>query len=98
MVVLNEGRVAADGSVRAILGDMALLEQARLEPPTLTKLFKKLNSDARTSGFTPLSIDEAVAWLKSSDKPAVGPLSHISSRNIGGTASMAACGSKESKE
>jgi cobalt transport protein ATP-binding subunit len=69
MVVLNEGRMAADGSVREILSDMALLEQARLEPPTLTKLFQKINGGKDASGVTPLSIDEAVAWLKSSGVP-----------------------------
>jgi cobalt/nickel transport system ATP-binding protein len=71
MVVLNGGCMAADGSVREILSDMALLEKARLEPPTLTKLFQKINEGKDASGLTPLSIDEAVTWLKSSGLPLV---------------------------
>jgi cobalt ECF transporter T component CbiQ len=63
VVILNNGEVVADGSARAILTNRALLEDSRLEPPLLTKLFQQLNGGAQDQSI-PLTIEEAVERLK----------------------------------
>jgi cobalt/nickel transport system permease protein len=60
IVVLNEGRVVADGTPRAILTDADLLTRSRLEPPMLTRIFSGLSA---TNGDIPLTPDEAAALL-----------------------------------
>jgi cobalt transport protein ATP-binding subunit len=63
VVILNNGEVAADGDPRTILTDRALLEESRLEPPLLTRLFQQLNGGAADPSI-PLTIEEAVGRLK----------------------------------
>ena len=65
VIVLNEGRVAADGPARQILTDEKLLLAARLEPPILTKLFQRVMDHSDEGGGIPVTIDEAAALLTS---------------------------------
>jgi cobalt ECF transporter T component CbiQ len=62
ILVMEHGRVLADGTPRAILTDAELLRRARLEPPTLTKLFS--GDGIRDSGV-PVTIAEGRALLES---------------------------------
>jgi len=62
IVVMEHGRVLADGTPRAILTDAELLRRARLEPPTLTKLFSGTRV-ARNSAV-PVTIAEGRALLE----------------------------------
>ncbi len=64
IVILNQGRIIADGSVREILTDRALLETARLEPPILTRLFQELFSESGDDHDIPVTIEEAIQTLK----------------------------------
>ena len=64
IIVLNEGRLVADGPARQILTDESLLMGARLEPPILTRLFQQLGGEANSSNGIPITIDEAADLLK----------------------------------
>ncbi|MCP4118589.1 MAG: cobalt ECF transporter T component CbiQ [Desulfobacteraceae bacterium] len=63
MVILNHGAVQADGFPKDILADETLLNESRLEPPILTKLFKKLKPDSLNNHEIPITTDEAVKKL-----------------------------------
>jgi cobalt/nickel transport system ATP-binding protein len=63
IVVMEHGRILADGTPRAILTDAELLRRARLEPPTLTKLFS--GADGPRASDVPVTIAEARALLQS---------------------------------
>jgi len=61
MLVMQGGRLIADGTVRELLTNVPLLEQARLEPPSITKFFyKKALQENRNPGRLPLTLDEAL--------------------------------------
>jgi cobalt ECF transporter T component CbiQ len=65
VVILDNGKIMADGHPRSILTDRDLLEQSRLEPPLLTRLFQSLNSSKAPANETiPLTIEEAIAQLQ----------------------------------
>ncbi len=64
IIVLNEGRLVADGPARQILTDESLLMGARLEPPILTRLFQRLGGEANSSNGIPITIDEAADLLR----------------------------------
>jgi cobalt/nickel transport system ATP-binding protein len=57
-VVLGEGRVLADGPLRDVLGDPALLSRAGLRPPWIAQAWAAL----RGSGPVPLTLEEALSW------------------------------------
>ena len=61
---LKRPEVLADGPTAEILGDAALLERARLEPPLLTKLFNRLAGSEVELSDIPLTIDQAAACLR----------------------------------
>lgn len=63
MVILDQGRITADGSLRSILTDGRLLEGARLEPPLLTRLFQRISADPSGQDDIPITIEEAAARL-----------------------------------
>jgi len=65
IIILNDGQIAADGSLRKILTDERLLESARLEPPILTKLFQRIMNGESTGNEIPITIEEAVEALNS---------------------------------
>ena len=65
IIILNEGRIIADGTLKKILTDEKLLERARLEPPLLTRLFQRIMEDTLSENNIPLTIDEAADILKS---------------------------------
>jgi len=67
IIVLNDGQIAADGPPRKILTDEKLLEDSRLEPPILTKLFKKLFDNPSKKSKIPITIDEAAEILRAND-------------------------------
>jgi cobalt/nickel transport system permease protein len=69
VVILNNGEIVADGDARAILTNRTLLENSRLEPPLLTKLFQLLNGGVQDDSI-PLTIEEAVERLKLSESKA----------------------------
>lgn len=59
--VLNKGRVAADGSVREIFSNSKIMKEAKLEPPTVTHLFKLLNKQKKVNvKILPLTVKEAI--------------------------------------
>ncbi|MFW2369043.1 MAG: cobalt ECF transporter T component CbiQ [Desulforhopalus sp.] len=64
IIVLDDGRIAADNTARKILTDEGLLQKSRLEPPLLTKMFQRLLNDPVDRGEIPLTIDEAIRFLK----------------------------------
>lgn len=61
IIVMEQGRVLGDGAPRAILTDAELLRRARLEPPTLTKLFSGTGTANRS---VPVTIAEGRALLE----------------------------------
>jgi len=65
VLILNEGQIVADGTVRQILTDEHLLEEARLEPPILTKLFQRAMNRHDSGNGIPVTIEEAAALLAS---------------------------------
>lgn len=63
MLVMRGGLLIADGPVRELLTNVPLLEQARLEPPTITRFFyKKALLENRKPERLPLTLDEALQW------------------------------------
>ena len=64
IIVLNDGRLVADGPPRRILTDESLLMGSRLEPPILTKLFQRLNGESESTNGIPITIDEAADLLQ----------------------------------
>lgn len=61
MLVMQGGRLIADGPVRELLTNVPLLEQARLEPPSITRFFyKKALQENRKPERLPLTLDEAL--------------------------------------
>lgn len=63
IIILNQGRIMADGEPRRILTDTELLLGARLEPPILTRLFQQLYPEAAAVGQIPVTLAEAVQFL-----------------------------------
>ena len=62
VLVMEGGRLLADGNTRAILTDVPLLEQARLQPPAITKYyFERALRDGRKPDWLPLSGEEALS-------------------------------------
>jgi cobalt ECF transporter T component CbiQ len=59
VVVLQDGRIIADGSPRQILTDHELLKRARLEAPMLTRLFDSIDHRALNRAEIPITVDEA---------------------------------------
>jgi cobalt ECF transporter T component CbiQ len=64
IIILNEGRLVADGPARQILTDESLLTESRLEPPILTRLFQRLNGDSPSPNDIPVTLEEAADLLK----------------------------------
>lgn len=63
MLIMQGGRLIADGPVRELLTNVPLLEQARLEPPCITRFFyKKALLENRQPERLPLTLDEALLW------------------------------------
>ncbi len=61
MLVMQGGGLIADGTVRELLTNVPLLEQARLEPPSITRYFyKKALLENRKPERLPLTLDEAL--------------------------------------
>ena len=62
---MQSGRIVADGDPHDILTDEALLASARLEPPTLTKVFAELSrAQGGVSSDIPITVAEAKALLR----------------------------------
>ncbi len=68
IIVLDEGKIAADGTAREILTDENLLKKSRLEPPILTRMFQHLLNDPVDRNKIPLTIEEALLFLKKETK------------------------------
>ncbi|MGB3210041.1 MAG: cobalt ECF transporter T component CbiQ [Desulforhopalus sp.] len=64
IIVLDDGKIVADSIPREILTDVKLLKRSRLELPIVIKLFQRLLGDPVDRNEIPLTIDEAVAFLK----------------------------------
>jgi cobalt/nickel transport system ATP-binding protein len=60
--VLNCGRLVADGPMREIFSEGSVMEQANLEPPIITQLYRAVAKDQRRDGF-PLTVQEALSEL-----------------------------------
>ncbi len=63
VIILDQGEIVADGTPREILTDRVLLENSRLEPPLLTRLFQELDACSTGSVPIPLTIEEALENL-----------------------------------
>ena len=63
IVILDKGRIVADGPARDILIDTELLEASRLEPPILAKLFRRWFGGGKGNHPIPVTVDEALAIL-----------------------------------
>jgi cobalt/nickel transport system ATP-binding protein len=62
MLVMQGGTLLADGPVRSLLTDVALMERARLQPPSITKYFyEKARSLGQKPDNLPLTVEEALA-------------------------------------
>ncbi|HSP97694.1 MAG TPA: energy-coupling factor transporter ATPase [Candidatus Dormibacteraeota bacterium] len=59
-VVLRDGRVAFDGSLRSLFAEEALLEASHFRLPDATRVGRRL-------GFTPLSVEELLAGVEHDD-------------------------------
>ena len=64
IIILNDGKIAADGTPKQILTDDQLLKSARLEPPILTLLFKQFLESSTNKKQIPLTTEEALEVLK----------------------------------
>jgi cobalt ECF transporter T component CbiQ len=65
VMIMRSGRIVADGRPRDILTDQDLLASARLEPPTLTKVFAELSkAQGGAPSDIPVTVDEARALLR----------------------------------
>jgi energy-coupling factor transporter ATP-binding protein EcfA2 len=66
VLVMESGRLLADGDTRKVLTDVPLLERARLNPPAITKyFFQQAQRAGKVPDWLPLSVEEA---LQSSEK------------------------------
>ena len=65
IIILNDGKIAADGTAKQILTDDLLLKSARLEPPILTLLFKQFLENSTNNDQIPVTTGEALEILKS---------------------------------
>jgi cobalt/nickel transport system ATP-binding protein len=63
ILVMQNGKIVADGKPRQILANQHLLRNARLEPPTLTKVFSEMSASDR-GAEVPITVAEARALLK----------------------------------
>jgi len=62
VIVMDQGHVLADGSVREVLTDIPLLERARLAAPSITRYFHEARlRRGLPVGQLPLTVDEALA-------------------------------------
>jgi cobalt/nickel transport system ATP-binding protein len=74
IIVLNK-HVLASGGVRTILSNEALLDEADLDVPEISRLFKILSSIGYTTEELPFSLDEAVEQImKKGQRGSVPPL------------------------
>lgn len=64
IIVLDDGKISADGPARDILTDEKLLKKSRLEPPILTKMFQRLLNDPDDHKKIPITIDEALNFFR----------------------------------
>jgi cobalt/nickel transport system ATP-binding protein len=62
VLIMQHGRIVADGKPRDILTNQELLRSARLEPPTLTKVFSE-TSGIDHDAEVPITVAEARALL-----------------------------------
>jgi cobalt/nickel transport system ATP-binding protein len=84
IVILDKGRIVADGPARDILVDTELLQASRLEPPILATLFRRLYANKQGTPPVPVTVDEALALLeqtRSGSAPA--GVASIRKRSIG---------------
>ena len=61
VVVMNEGRVLAEGSLREIFYDTEVLKSSRITPPQIVQLIKALSVE---NGIVPLNVDELIHTIK----------------------------------
>lgn len=61
VIVMDQGHVLADGPVRRVLTDVALLERARLAAPSITRYFyEKARKAGKEPVDLPLTVEEAL--------------------------------------
>jgi cobalt/nickel transport system ATP-binding protein len=61
VIVMDQGHVLADGPVRQVLTDVALLERARLAAPSITRYFyEKARKAGKEPVDLPLTVEEAL--------------------------------------
>jgi len=65
IVVINEGRIAADGTPGEILTDMELLRSLSIQPPQVTEVFSALRESGHDIKSIPYKTQEAIEVFKS---------------------------------
>ncbi len=76
IIILDNGRIVADGDARSILTDEPLLNRSRLETPILTRMFQQILTDPADRHKIPLTIEEALLFFRNhslSGNPGSGP-------------------------
>lgn len=63
VIVMNEGRIAAEGEPRSLLTDAALLNGVGLDVPPVNQLLTRLKSDFPDLGADALNIEEAARMI-----------------------------------
>ncbi len=60
LVILKNGEILADGSLRDVLSNPGLLQEAHLEPPILTRFFQRIKPETPDPFPFPITLEEAV--------------------------------------
>lgn len=64
IIVLDQGKVVADGTTEEVLTNMALLDRLNIYPPEVTQLFIELEKRGVKFDHIPVVIEEAEAMLR----------------------------------
>ncbi len=69
LVVMDAGRIVADGTPRAVFADGALARRVGLSPPQVTELSLRLDRSPHAAPWPALTVDElAAAWGEPPDR------------------------------
>lgn len=70
ILLLSGGRIVADGSPRAVYGDVEACAREQVRPPEVAMVFHRLLARGRVSGRVPVTLDEGEAVLRDLPAPA----------------------------
>jgi energy-coupling factor transport system ATP-binding protein len=64
IVLLREGKITVDGSPRKVLGDVEKIKSMGIYPPQVTELAHLLSRSNGVNSELPITLEEAVDWLR----------------------------------